>query len=187
MTELTEKAKMLAGKLYNPNTDPELLEESQRAQLLLHDFNHSIPGSEVQTRILKTLLGGMGENVMIRPSFYCDYGWNIFLGDHVFLNFNCVFLDCAPITLGNNVLLAPAVQIYTPTHPMDAATRRRGQESAKPVTIGDNVWIGGGAIILPGVTIGDNSVIGAGSIVNKSIPPNVMVAGNPAKVIRDLS
>jgi maltose O-acetyltransferase len=135
---------------------------------------------------LEQLLGKVGKRVSVRPSFYCDYGYNIELGDHVFINFNCVFLDCAPIIVGNNVLFAPAVQLYTATHPLDVKTRTADLESAHPIRIEDNVWVGGGAVVLPGVTVGANSVIAAGSVVTKDIPANVVVAGNPAKVIRDL-
>ncbi|RYZ22021.1 MAG: sugar O-acetyltransferase, partial [Chitinophagaceae bacterium] len=143
------------------------------------------PGLRV--RVLHELLPHAPLDLQIQAPFYCDYGTNISIGENVFFNFNCVVLDVAPVRIGNRTLIGPAVQIYTATHPMDAATRALGLEAGAPVTIGDDVWIGGGAIILPGVTIGDRSVIGAGSVVTKDVPPDVFAAGNPCRVVRALA
>ena len=132
-------------------------------------------------------LFGRTTDAWIQPPFYCDYGTNISLGAKVCFNFNCVVLDVMPVTIGDNVLFGPAVQLYTATHPINAAERRTGLELAKPITIGSDVWIGGGTIICPGVTIGDRSVIGAGSVVTRSIPADVTAAGNPCRVIRSLA
>ena len=185
-TILSEKSKMLAGDLYYA-FDSELTTETLRAQQLLQAY-HALPaGNPEQESILRELFGKMGNRVTVRAGFYCDYGTNIQLGDRVFINFNCIFLDGTPITIGNNVLFGPAVQLYTATHPLDAATRMADLEYALPIWIEDNVWIGGGAIILPNVTIGQNSVIGAGSVVTKNIPPNTLAVGNPAQVVRNLA
>lgn len=182
----TEKEKMLRGELYDAS-DPELVRERLRARKLLKEFNESAPDDLERRRALPAqLLGSMGEGVYIEPPFYCDYGSNILMGERVYLNFNCVILDCNVVRIGDNTMLGPAVQIYAATHPLDAAERIKGPELAYPVTIGRNVWIGGGAIIGPGVTIGDNTTIGAGSVVVKSIPANVFAAGNPCRVIREL-
>jgi maltose O-acetyltransferase len=182
---MDEKAKMLAGELYNPFT-PQLTAKTLRAQRILHIYNHLPPDSAEKESLLRELLGKIGDKTTIRAPFYCDYGSNIELGDRVFVNFNCVFLDCAPITVGNNVLFGPSVQLYTATHPLDAETRSRDLEYALPICIEDHVWVGGGAIILPGLTIGKGSVIGAGSVVTKDVLPKTVVAGNPAKIIRHL-
>ncbi|NIC06168.1 sugar O-acetyltransferase [Billgrantia bachuensis] len=182
----TEKEKMLAGELYDPR-DAQLQRERRRARLLTKAFNDSSDdqGSE-RKRLLLELFGTMGKGTLIEPPFYCDYGGNITLGERVFFNFNCVILDVAQVTIGNHVLFGPGVQVYTATHPLDAEQRRGGLEAAKPITIGDDVWIGGGAILCPGVTIGARSVIGAGSVVTKDIPEDVFAGGNPCRVIRSL-
>jgi maltose O-acetyltransferase len=181
---MTEKEKMLAGELYDA-ADPQLVAERRRARDLLRALNDSRDGErEARTGILRELLGAMGEGVWMEPPFFCDYGGNIVLGDRVFFNFNCVVLDVARVTIGSDVMFGPAVQVYTATHPMDYQLRRAGQEMGKPVTIGSDVWVGGGAIILPGVTVGPRTVIGAGSVVTKDIPEGVFAAGNPARVIR---
>ncbi|WP_104205257.1 sugar O-acetyltransferase [Billgrantia saliphila] len=182
----TEKEKMLSGELYNP-LDPQLAEERHRARLLAKAFNDSSDdqGKE-RKRLLIELFGAMGKGTFIEPPFYCDYGGNITLGERVFFNFNCVILDVAAVTIGNHVMFGPSVQVYTATHPLDAEQRRSGLEAAKPITIGDDVWIGGGAILSPGVTIGARSVIGAGSVVTKNIPEGVFAAGNPCRVVRSL-
>ena len=181
----TEKQKMLAGDLYDP-LDPQLCQERDRCRdlCLLLNATREIEKLERQ-RLLADLLG-RATDAWIQPPFFCDYGTNIILGRKVFFNFNCVVLDCAQVTIGDNVLFAPAVQIYTATHPISASERRKWLESARPITIGSDVWVGGGAIICPGVTIGDRSVIGAGSVVNRDIPSDVVAAGNPARVIRRL-
>ncbi|HEX6367874.1 MAG TPA: sugar O-acetyltransferase [Longimicrobium sp.] len=180
----SEKEKMLAGELYDA-ADPQLVQERRRARDLLRALNASAGAeTEVRASILRELLGAAGEGVWIEPPFFCDYGSSIHLGDRVFFNFNCVVLDVARVTIGSDVMFGPAVQIYTATHPMDYQTRRAGLEGAKPITIGSDVWVGGGAIILPGVTIGARSVIGAGSVVTQDVPEGVFAAGNPCRVLR---
>lgn len=177
---------MLAGELYDP-MDAELCRERERCRLLLKRFNDTRE-DEAQERkeLLKDLLGA-DTGVWIQPPFFCDYGTNIRLGKKVFFNFNCVVLDVMHVTIGDNVLFGPAVQIYAATHPMEAEIRRQWLEFAKPVRIGSDVWVGGGAIICPGVTIGNRSVIGAGSVVTRDVPENVFAAGNPCKVIKDVN
>lgn len=183
---MTEKQKMLAGKMYNP-LDPVLVDEREKARLLFQDIN-SLNENKKEERIQKLyqLFGKAGKNLWVEPPFFCDYGYNIEVGDNVFLNYNCCILDVMPIKIGNNVMMAPNVQIYTATHPLEAKVRNSGEEYAKPITIGNDVWIGGGAIICPGVTIGNGAVIGAGAVVTKNIPDNVVVGGNPAKIIRHI-
>jgi maltose O-acetyltransferase len=186
MSAKTEKAKMLAGELYR-SADPELVADMERAQRLVIQYN-ATPGEATETRtaLLRQFCGSVGDGAVIRPLFACDYGYNIRLGRNAFINFNCVFLDCAPIEIGDNLQMGPAVQVYTAAHPLEADVRRSGLEYARPIRIGNDVWIGGGAIILPGVTIGDGSVIGAGSVVVHDIPSASVVVGNPARVIRSL-
>lgn len=182
----TEKEKMLAGELYNA-ADPQLVLERQQARHLTRAYNNSFPEELEQRRqILKQLLGACGENVVIEPPFYCDYGSNILLGDGVYFNFNCVVLDVCRVVIGDRTMFGPNVQIYTATHPIDAASRASGLEIGKPITIGADVWVGGSAIINPGISIGDRSVIGAGSVVVKDIPAGVFAAGNPCRVLRKL-
>jgi maltose O-acetyltransferase len=183
----SEKDKMLAGELYDP-TDPGLCAERRRARLLLQRLNASRDDEGgLRKQLLTELIGSAGEGLWIEPPFYCDYGSNITVGDRVFFNFNCVILDVAPVTIGSNVLLGPNVQIYTATHPLDWEVRARWLESAEPIGIGSDVWVGGGAIFNPGVTIGERSVIGAGSVVTRDIPADVFAAGNPCRVIRRLA
>ncbi|MEM7591420.1 MAG: sugar O-acetyltransferase [Cyanobacteria bacterium P01_A01_bin.83] len=183
----SERKKMLDGELYLA-TDKELTEMHFRAQKLLHGFNFSYP-SDVSNRIwiLRDLFGEIGDNFTVKPPFYCDYGCHIFAGDNLYINYDCTIIDCNIVHLGNNVLLAPKVQIYTAYHPTDPEVRLTGKELADPVTIGDNVWLGGGVIVCPGVTIGNNVTIGAGSVVTKNIPDNVVAAGNPCRVIKSIS
>lgn len=182
----TEKEKMLWGELYNAS-DPALVLERRRARDLLKDLNESRDEDrQKRAEILGQLLGQVGGNVWIEPPFYCDYGSNVFLGDNVYFNFNCVVLDPAKVEIGSNVLLGPNVQVYTATHPLDAAQRRSGLEFAKEVRIGSDVWIGGSAVICPGITIGARSVIGAGSVVTSDVPEGVFAAGNPCRIIRPL-
>ena len=176
---------MLAGEIYDP-LDPQLCRERERCRLLCKELNDSREDQSAERkRILADLLG-RETDVWIQPPFYCDYGTNISLGTKVFFNFNCVVLDVMQVTIGSNVLFGPAVQIYAATHPISAVERRKWLELAKPVNIGSDVWVGGGAIICPGVTIGDRTVIGAGSVVTRDIPSDVFAAGNPCRVIRSI-
>jgi maltose O-acetyltransferase len=178
---------MLAGELYRA-VGAEIEGDQRRAQILLHAYNLSSPDeTSRRAAILRELLGAVGEDVVIRPPFHCDYGTNIRIGGSVFVNFGCVFLDVAAIEIGDACQIGPAVQIYTADHPRDAALRRAGYECGKPVRIGQNVWIGGGAIILPGVTIGDDAVVGAGSVVTRNVRPGATVVGNPARETRPAS
>jgi maltose O-acetyltransferase len=182
----SEKEKMLAGALYDP-LDKQLSEERLKARLLIKAFNDSSEDHpEARVRIVKALLPHSSPDAWIQPPFYCDYGYNIKTGNKVFFNFNCVVLDVAQVTIGNRTMFGPNVQIYTATHPMDHKVRAAGLENAKPVIIGNDVWVGGSAVICPGVSIGDRSVIGAGSVVTKDIPADVFAAGNPCRVIRSL-
>lgn len=194
---MTEKEKMLAGLPYNCG-DGQLLSRWHRAKALLLEYN-TTPSTDREKldRILSELLGGRGKNLWITAPFFCDYGENIFIGDNSEINHNCVFLDCNTITIGKNALIGPAVQIYTAFHPLKASDRlqTRPCESgdmifcttqSAPITVGDNVWIGGGSILLPGVVIGDNAAIGAGSLVVKSIPPDTLAYGNPCVPVRAL-
>lgn len=183
---LTEKQKMLAN-LHYEHLDPELTVERDRAAGLTWQFNMSEEGAgEKRAALLKDLLGAMGEGCEIKTPFKCDYGYNIELGDRVFMNYGCILLDCNRIVIGDDTLLAPGVQISAAYHPTDYEPRRRKLEAAAPVIIGKNVWIGAGAIICPGVTIGDDTTIGAGSVVTKDIPARVVAAGNPCRVLRQL-
>ncbi|QDT52260.1 Maltose O-acetyltransferase [Caulifigura coniformis] len=181
----SERDKMLAGELYDP-LDPELCTLRDRARDLCQDLNATREAQHAERRrILLDLFGAGGDSVWLQPPFFCDYGGNIRLGKKCFFNFNCIVLDVCQVTVGDFTLFGPAVQIYTATHPLDA-TLRRTQESGRPITIGSDVWVGGGAIINPGVTIGSRTVIGAGSIVTRDIPDDVFAAGNPCRVIRSL-
>jgi maltose O-acetyltransferase len=183
---VTEKEKMLAGEMYNA-ADPELADERRRARDLCKSLNDSHDNElELRSQILQNLFGSTGADVWIEPPFYCDYGSNIFLGNKVYFNFNCIILDPAAVIIGSNVLIGPAVQIYTATHPMRASERSKYLEFARPVNIGSDVWIGGGAIICPGVHVGSRSVIGAGSVVTQGIPADVFAAGNPCRIIRQI-
>lgn len=182
----TEKEKMLAGAMYDP-LDAQLSAERRTARNLCQALNETRDEQqEERARILRELFG-RETGAWIQPPFYCDYGSNITLGEKVFFNFNCVVLDVMEVRIGSNVLFGPAVQLYTAMHPMNAAERQTWLEFAKPVEIGSDVWVGGGAIICPGVKIGSNVVIGAGSVVTRDIPSNVFAAGNPCRVIRQLS
>jgi len=180
----SEKEKMLAGELYNA-LDPQLSIERMNARLLIKQLNDSREDQvEERNQILKKLIPNAGKGLWLQPPFYCDYGYNIKVGDGVFFNFNCVVLDVAQVIIGSRTLIGPNVQIYTATHPMNYQERATGLEYAKPITIGEDVWLGGSVVICPGVTIGDRSVIGAGSVVTKDIPADVFAAGNPCKVIK---
>jgi maltose O-acetyltransferase len=182
----SEREKMLAGELYDPH-DGELVESRLRTRELCREYNASAPaGAEPRRRLLAALFG-TSTDAWIEPPFHCDYGHNITLGRKVYFNFNCVVLDVMAVRIGSHTLFGPAVQIYTAMHPIDADERRRGLEFAKPVTIGDDVWVGGAVVICPGVTIGDRAVIGAGSVVTRDVPADSFAAGNPCRVIRNLS
>ncbi|QIR38999.1 sugar O-acetyltransferase [Tolypothrix sp. PCC 7910] len=184
--EKTEKQKMLSGELYLAE-DQELVSENKQASRLLRIYNATTEEQQEQRRqILQALFGKVGKKVSIVPPFHCDYGSNIYAGDGFYMNYGCVILDCNTVHIGDNVLCAPYVQIYTAYHPTAPEIRLSGRELAAPVTIGNNVWIGGSAIICPGVTIGENTTIGAGSVVVKDIPANVVAAGNPCSIIRHL-
>lgn len=182
----SEKEKMLSGELYMAS-DPVLTAERIRARQLVKSFNDAFPEEvEKRTGILEKLLGKMGKGSWIEPPFYCDYGYNILLGEGVFFNFNCVFLDVMPVVVGDRAMAGPNVQFYTATHPIDAKERASLLEYAKPIEIGEDVWIGGSSVICPGVKIGPRSIIGAGSVVTKDIPADVIAAGNPCRVIREI-
>jgi maltose O-acetyltransferase len=182
----TEREKMLAGELYNP-LDEELVQARDRARDLCQDLNATRESQYAERRrILEALFGAGGGDVWMQPPFFCDYGSNIYLGHKCFFNFNCIVLDVCEVHIGDHVLFGPAVQIYTATHPMNAELRR-SQESGKPITIGSDVWVGGGAILCPGVRIGSRTVIGAGSVVTRDLPEGVFAAGNPCRVIRPIT
>jgi maltose O-acetyltransferase len=183
---MTEKEKMIAGELYDP-TDKELVDERYKARVLMHKINTlSIDHIKERDKAVHQLLSNAGENTYIEPPFYCDYGSNIKAGKKFYTNFNCCILDVSTVTIGDNVMLAPNVQIYTATHPIEFKARMSGVEFAKPIVIGNNVWVGGNSTICPGVTLGDNVVVGAGSVVTKSFPNDVVIAGNPAKIIKTI-
>lgn len=185
MAGKSEREKMVAGEYYDPR-DPELAAARARARDLCAALNATREEEREERRaILVELLGRGGETAWIEPPFHCDYGFNIELGENVFFNFNCIVLDVCSVRVGDRTLFGPAAQIYTATHPMDAETRRR-VEYGRPVEIGSDVWVGGGAIILPGVTIGSRTVIGAGSVVTRDVPEGVFAAGNPCRVIREI-
>lgn len=186
MNNLTEKEKMLLGELYDAN-DQDLLAERIISKDLCFEYNRILPSSITERKdLIKKLLGKTGENFHIEQPFYCDYGYNIEVGENFYTNVNVVILDCAKVTFGKNVLIAPNCGFYTAGHPFDIEQRNNAIEYAYPITVGDNVWIGAGCSILPGVTIGDNTVIGAGSVVTKDIPANVLAVGNPCRVIREI-
>jgi maltose O-acetyltransferase len=177
---------MLAGELYDP-TDPELVKRRENARDLCWSLNATREGDQASRRnLLELLLGSGGDSAWLQPPFFCDYGSNIHLGSHVYFNFNCVVLDVCRVQIGEHTMIGPSVQIYTATHPLNAAARRKS-EFAKPIEIGSDCWIGGGAIILPGVTIGARTVIGAGSVVTRDVPSDVIAAGNPCRIIRPIN
>ncbi|NHE56625.1 sugar O-acetyltransferase [Cyclobacterium plantarum] len=182
----SEKEKMLAGELYLAS-DETLTRERLHARRLLKALNDSFP-DEIHKRkeIMEELFGKIGKDFGLEPPFFCDYGYNIRVGDQVFFNFNCVILDVTPVSIGDRCLFGPNVHIYAATHPLNAEVRGSLQEFGQPVKIGDDVWVGGGAIICPGVSIGDRSIIAAGAVVTKSIPSDVLAGGNPARIIKSL-
>ena len=177
---------MIAGDLYAPS-DLQLVEDRRQARIVFGKYNTTHP-DEVEQRkeLLQELFGQKSENLYIEPPFYCDYGYNLQLGKNVYMNFNCCILDVSIVKIGDNTMFGPNVQIYTATHPLEYKARNSGVEYAKPIIIGNNVWVGGNATICPGVTIGNNVVIGAGSVVTKSFPDDVFIAGNPARVIKTI-
>jgi maltose O-acetyltransferase len=182
----SERDKMLAGELYDPR-DPELAALRTHARQLCQALNATREAeADLRRRIVRELFGAGGETVWLEPPFFCDYGTNIELGERVFFNFNCVVLDVCRVRIGAFTLFGPAVQIYTAMHPFDATQRRR-EEFGRPVEIGADVWVGGGAIILPGVRIGSRAVIGAGSVVTRDVPDGVLAAGNPCRVVREIA
>lgn len=184
---ISEKEKCRQGKLYDANNDTELIAERQACKDICYKYNHLLP-SEIKRRenIIVKLFGKTGKKLLIEQPFFCDYGYNIEIGDNFYANVNCVVLDEAKVKFGDNVFIAPNCGFYTAGHPLDVEQRNCGLEYAQPITIGNNVWIGAQVCILPGVTIGDNCVIGAGSVVNKDIPAGSLAAGNPCHVIRKL-
>jgi maltose O-acetyltransferase len=182
----TNRERMLAGDPYISD-DPESGRRAQRAVKLAHEYHLAAVTDEGGARpILAELLGSLGEGAFVKPPLFVDYGEHIHIGDRTFINYNLTALDVAPITIGADCQIGPNVQLLTPTHPIEPQPRRDKVEAAKPITIGDNVWLGGGVIVCPGVTIGDNSVIGAGAVVTRDIPANVVAVGNPARVIREI-
>jgi maltose O-acetyltransferase len=184
---MTEKERMLSGKLYMA-TDSELGKDSAKGRKLIRLFNQT---TEEQGRyrieLLKDLFEKTGEKLYIEPPFHCDYGCNIMIGENFYANYDCIIIDVCKVKIGNNVFFGPRVGIYTATHPIDAAVRNTLLESGKPITIGNDVWVGGNVIINPGITIGNNVVIGSGSVITKNIPDNVIAAGNPGKVLREIN
>ncbi|UJF33990.1 sugar O-acetyltransferase [Paenibacillus hexagrammi] len=184
MPTQTEKEKMLNGELYQAG-DAELVKDRLNARRLTRLFNQSLEtDDEGRKEILRELFGSTGTQYYVEPTFRCDYGYNIHVGENFYANFDCVFLDVCEIRIGDNCFLAPGVHIYTATHPLEAKERISGAEFGKPVTIGNNVWIGGRAVINPGVKIGNNAVIASGAVVTKDVPDHALVGGCPAKVIK---
>ena len=182
--ELTEKEKMIAGKLYFAG-DPELVADRKEARLKLRAINQETD-KEKREIYVKQTFGGTKNHVYVEPTISFDYGYNIFVGENFYCNFHNVFLDICPITIGDNCMFGPSVQLYTASHPLEPGKRNSGQECGKPITIGNNVWIGGSAVVTPGVTLGDNVVVAAGAVVTKSFPDNVVVGGNPARILKTI-
>ena len=184
---MTEKEKMLRGMLYDAD-DSTLCADRVRAKELCHAYNQLRPSDAAGMReLLRRLLGETGETFCVTAPFWCDYGYNIHLGKNFYANHNCVILDCAKVTFGDHVMVGPNCGFYTACHPIDPQQRREGVEFARPITVGNDVWFGGGCTVLPGVTIGDGCVIGAGSVVTRDIPANTVAAGNPCRVLRSIS
>ena len=178
--------RMLAGELYQAD-DPQLGVEDARAQSLTHRINTMDPTDHAGLRALfRELLGAVGDHTSIRPPFHCDYGYQTTVGSRVFINFGMVCADVGRVTIGDDTQIGPNVQLLTPTHPVAAGPRRDKWEAAKPITIGENVWLGGGVIVLPGVTIGDNTVVGAGAVVVRDLPADVVAVGNPARIVKSV-
>lgn len=187
MMPKTDKEKMINGELYFP-ADQQLRKDRENARNITRQYNLTAETEpELRTDLIKRLFGSTGKTVSIEPAFKCDYGYNIHVGENFYANFDCVILDVCPVKIGDHCLLAPGVHIYTATHPINAAERNSGAEYGKPVTIGDNVWIGGRAVINPGVTIGSNAVIASGSVITKDVPENAVVGGNPARLLKEIN
>jgi acetyltransferase-like isoleucine patch superfamily enzyme len=185
---MNEKEKSAKGLLYDANYDETLIEERQQCKDVLYAHNHLLPSKlEERQTIIRQLLGKTAKSFLIEQPFYCDYGYNIEIGENFYSNFNCTILDGAKVTFGDNVFIAPNCGFYTAGHPLDVEQRNQGLEYAYPITVGNNVWIGAQVAVMPGVTIGDNTVIGAGSVVTKDIPAGVVAAGNPCRVIREIT
>jgi maltose O-acetyltransferase len=181
-----QRDRMLRGELYLAD-DPELMADHQRCRLLVERFNAtSVTGQRQRTELLRALLGHLGEDAEIKPPLQRDYGYLISVGARSFVNYGAIILDCAPVTIGDDVQIATGVQLLTATHPLDAAVRRSRYESAKPISIADGVWLGAGVIVCPGVSIGQDTVVGAGSVVARDLPPGVLAVGSPCRVVRDL-
>lgn len=185
---MTEKGKMIRGLIYDANNDAELIAERLNCKELCRDYNELRPKNmTAREELLRKILGEAGESILIEQPFYCDYGYNIRVGKNFYANFNLVILDEAKVTFGDNVFIAPNCGFYTAGHPVDARERAKGLEYARPITVGNDVWIGAGATVLPGITIGNNCVIGAGSVVTKDIPDDSVAVGNPCRVIRRIA
>ena len=183
---MTEREKMCAGALYYAGA-AELAAARRRAKELCLRFNQTaLQDPAAGEALLRELLGGAGEDVLVQPMFWCDYGENIQMGSHVEINHNCVILDCAPVTFGDHVFIGPNCGFYTAGHPLDAVTRNAGLEYARPITVGVNVWFGGHVPVLPGVTIGSGAVVGGGSVVSRDVPPNTVAVGNPCRVVKEI-
>jgi maltose O-acetyltransferase len=181
---VTEREKMIAGEGYDAH-DPELIAGRRRARALMARINGELDEGQ-RFELLGELFASVGEGVLVEPPFYCDYGDLISIGPNAFLNFNCVILDCAPVSIGARTQVGPSVQLLAADHPRSIAERARDVQLAKPIAIGDDVWLGGGAIVCPGISIGDGTIVGAGSVVTRDLPPGVVAAGNPCRVIREL-
>jgi len=185
---MSEKEKMLKGEWYEPIYDKELSSDRLKVKDLCFKYNNLLPSDEkARTKLIKQILGKTKKRVCIEPNFFCDYGYNIEVGENFYINHNCVILDCAKVTFGDDVFIGPNCGFYTAIHPLDYKLRNAGYECAKPIEVGNNVWIGGGVTVLPGVKIGDNSVIGAGSVIVKDIPSDSVAVGNPCKVIKSIN
>lgn len=185
---MSEKEKMLAGEIYNANYDEELIKERQKAKDLCYEYNNQKPSNvEKRQEIMKKILGEIKGDFLIEQPFICDYGYNIEIGENFYSNHNLIILDGNKVKFGDNVFIAPNCSFYTAGHPLDVKTRNQGLEYAKPIEVGNNVWIGGNVVVLPGVSIGDNTVIGAGSVVTKDIPSNVVAVGNPCRVVKNIN
>ncbi|CDO03601.1 Maltose O-acetyltransferase [Oceanobacillus picturae] len=183
---MTEKEIMLAGEMYDP-MDPVLTKERKEARRKVRIYNETIETDEkIRVALLKDILGSTGNNVYMEPTIRFDYGYNTHVGENFFANYDCTILDVCEVRFGDNCMLAPGVQIYTATHPINPTERNSGREYAKPITFGDNVWIGGSAVINPGVNVGHNVVIASGAVVTKDVPDNIVVGGNPAKIIKEI-